>query len=250
MSPNGKAVLFSDQSSQAGANYAVYMRTADGAPPVRLGEGFPVDFSPDGASALAVLPSDPPRLVIYPTGAGVVRDVVTAKVDSYDYASTRFAENGRSVVYCGGKAGQASRCYLHDLASGTEHAVTPEGTDRGMISPDGRTVVARGTDGRYRRYPSDGSASQPVAGLDAFDDILSFRPDGRTLLVYRPRDVPSRVESVDLATGQRALVRELAPADRVGAVGFYGCDLADDEKSYVYCLDRSLSALYAVTGVR
>jgi Tol biopolymer transport system component len=250
MSPDGRTVLFCDQSQQAGANYAVYMRTADGAPPVRLGEGFPVDFAPSGASILAMVPTDPPRIVIYPTGAGTPRDVSAAKLDAYDADAIRFAANGRSVVYCGSEAGKPSRCYLKDLASGAERAVTPEGTDHGVMSVDGRTFVARGTDGRYQRYPQDGGAPSPVPGIEGVDTIIGFRPDGRSLLVYRPKSIPSRVESLDLGTGARTLVRELAPADRIGAVGFYGADISADEKAYVYCLDRTLGALYAVEGAR
>jgi Tol biopolymer transport system component len=250
MSADGRSVLFSDQSQQAGANYAVYLRKADGLPPVRLGEGFPLDFSPDGATVLAIVPTDPPRLMIHPTGAGTPRDISAAKFDAYDFDSVHFAGNGKSIVYCGNEAGKPSRCYFKDLASGAERAVTPEGTDHARMSPDGRTLVARGIDGRYQRYPQGGGAPSPVPGIEGVDTIVSFRPDGRSVLVYRPKSVPSRVESLDLVTGARTLVRELAPLDRIGATGFYGADFSADEKAYVYCLDRTLGSLYSVEGVR
>jgi Tol biopolymer transport system component len=246
ISPDGRSLLFSDQSKLGGQNYSVYIQGADGAPPVRLGEGWPQDFLQDGTSVLAFVPSEPPRLLIYPTGAGAPRDVSAPGFVSYDYNSLRFSPDGRGVVYCGSESGKPSRCYVRDLASGAARALTPEGTDRAVVSPDGRTVVARATDGRYQRYPPDGSAPAPVAGLEAVDLIINFRPDGRSLLVYRLWEIPARVESVDLDTGRRTLIREVAPADRIGAVGFYGVDFSPDEKSYVYCLDRSLGALYTV----
>lgn len=250
MSADGRKVLFSDQSQQAGPNYSVYMRAADDLPPVRLGEGFPVDFSPNGASVLAVVPSKPPRLMIYPTGAGAPRDVSAAGFESYDFFSTRFARKGLDVMFCGSETGKPSRCYVRDLAGGDARALTPEGTDRGVISPDGRTVLARGNDGRYQIYPADGGQPTPVAGLEAFDIIVGFRADGRSLLVYRPLEMPIRIESLDLATGRRTRVRDLAPVDRTGAVASYGLDFSADENAYVYCLDRSLGALYSVMGVR
>jgi len=139
---------------------------------------------------------------------------------------------------------------MRDLKSGVTRTVTPEGTDRAIISPDGREVIARGPDGHYQRYALDGGSAAPVPGLQSADIIVSFRPDGRSMLVYQPWEMPGRVESVDLTTGQRTLVRELAPTDRVGAMAFYGVDLSDDGKSYVYCLDRTLGSLFAVEGVR
>jgi eukaryotic-like serine/threonine-protein kinase len=250
MSPDGRSLLFSDESQLGGQNYSAYIQAADGAPPVRLGEGWPVDFSKDGASALAFVPSDPPRLMIYPTGAGTPRDISTPGFVSYDYNSLRISPDGRGVVFCGSQLGKPSRCYVQELASGAARAVTPEGTDRGVVSPDGRTIVARGTDGRYQMYPLDGSHPVPVAGLEAVDVIINFRPDGRSLLVFGLWQIPARVESLDLATGRRTLIRELAPADRIGAVAFYGVDFSADEKSYVYCLDRSIAALFSVEGVR
>ena len=250
MSPDGRSLLFSDESQLGGPNYSAYIQAADGAPPVRLGEGWPVDFTQDSASALVFVPSDPPRLMIYPTGAGAPRDVSAPGFVSYDYNSLRMSPDGRGVVFCGSEMGKPSRCYVRDLESGVARAVTPEGTDRGVVSPDGRTVVARGTDGRYQRYPLDGGNPVPVPGLAAVDVIINFRPDGRSLLVFRLWEVPARVESLDLETGRRTLIREVAPADRIGAVAFYGVDFSADEKSYVYCLDRSIAALYSVDGVR
>jgi len=62
--------------------------------------------------------------------------------------------------------------------------------------------------------------------------------------------MPVRVFSFDLEIGRKTLMRELAPADRIGAIVFYGVDFSADEKSYVYGLDRVLGALYSVEGVR
>jgi hypothetical protein len=250
ISPDGRSLLYSDQSQLGGPNYSVYLQASDGSPPVRLGDGWPVDFAQDGASVLAFVPSEPPRVVIYPTGAGAPRDVSPPGFVSYDPNALRFSPDGKGVVYCGSEAGKPSRCYLRNLAEGSARAVTPEGTDRAVMAPDGRTVVARGADGRYQRYPLDGSPPTPVSGLEGVDVIISFRADGRSLLVYRPWEMPVRVFIFDLATGRKTLFRELAPADRIGAIVFYGVDFSADEKSYVYSLDRALGALYLVEGAR
>jgi hypothetical protein len=118
------------------------------------------------------------------------------------------------------------------------------------VSPDGTTIVARGADGHYRLHPLAGGTAVPVSGLDEGDEVIRWRSDGRSLLVYRPQDMPTRVDSLDLPTGQRTLVRELAPADRAGALRFEGVVFSADERSYVYGVDRKAGSLYAVEGVR
>jgi hypothetical protein len=89
-----------------------------------------------------------------------------------------------------------------------------------------------------------------VPGLDDRDLIINWRPDGRSLLVCRPMEMPTRVERLDLATGRRTLVRDLAPADRAWAVRFDGVSFSADEKSYAYAVGRLVGALYTVEGVR
>ena len=194
--------------------------------------------------------SDPPRLMVYPTGAGEPRDISVAGFASYDYVSTRFLEDGRGVAFCGSETGKASRCYVRDLAGGAARPVTPEGTDHGLVSRDGTTVVARDTDGHYQLYPLDGGEPSPVPGLDDGDYPINWRADSRSLLIYRPMEIPSRIERLDLSTGKKALIRVLAPADLVGAQAVYGVSVAANEKSYAYALERAVGALYVVEGVR
>jgi hypothetical protein len=79
-----------------------------------------------------------------------------------------------------------------------------------------------------------------MPGLDDRDYIITWRPDGGSLLVYRPMEMPSRVERLDLSTGERRLFRELAPVDRAGAICFYGAPFSADEKSYAYAFDRGV----------
>ena len=128
--------------------------------------------------------------------------------------------------------------------------MTPEGTDHGRVSPDGTAVVARSADGRYRLYALEGGGPVPVPGLDERDQIITWRSDGRSLLVYRPVEIPTRVDRLDLSTGQRTLLRELAPADRAGALRFQGVSFSADERSHAYGVSRKVGSLYAVEGGR
>ena len=62
--------------------------------------------------------------------------------------------------------------------------------------------------------------------------------------------MPTRVERIDLKTGQRTLLRELAHVDRAGAVRFDGVSFSADEKAYAYSVSRFVGALFTVEGVR
>ncbi len=64
------------------------------------------------------------------------------------------------------------------------------------------------------------------------------------------RDVPFRIERLDLASGRRVLIREVAPADRAGVFRISGAALTDDTKSYAYSYDRMTSQLFVVEGAR
>jgi hypothetical protein len=89
-----------------------------------------------------------------------------------------------------------------------------------------------------------------VAALDAGDEVFAWRADGRSILVYRPAEISGRVDVVDVETGQRTLLRDLAPADRAGLLNFEGASFSADETAYAYGVTRSLNTLYVVEGVR
>ncbi|MEO7794227.1 MAG: hypothetical protein ABIV06_05585, partial [Thermoanaerobaculia bacterium] len=249
ISRDGRSLLFGDSSALSGNLYSILYRAADGSPPVRLGEGIGTDLSPDAASVVAIVMSDPPRLTIYPTGVGEPRDISAAGFVAYEQ-SAQFVRAGQGVAYCGNDAGKPSRCYVRDLAGGAARAVTPEGTRQGRVSPDGGTVVARGTDDRYRQYLAAGGEPVLVPGLDVRDAVLAWTADGRSLLVYRPAEIPTRVDRLELATGRRTLLREISPVDRAGAVEIPSITFSADETAYAYTINRVVGTLYAVEGVR
>ena len=249
MSRDGRSLLFGDSSELSGNLYSIFYRASADSPPVRLGEGTGTDLSPDGTLVVAIVMSAPPRLMIYPTGAGEARDISAANLVAYEL-SAHFFRNGASVAYCGTEAGKTSRCWALDLAGGPARAVTPEGTSGGRMSPDGTAVVARRADGRYERFPLPGGEGTPVPGLEPGDAVLGWSADGRSLVVYRPADIPARVDRLDLATGTRTLLKELAPTDRAGVVHISAISFSADGSAYAYAVTRIVGTLYAVEGVR
>jgi hypothetical protein len=89
-----------------------------------------------------------------------------------------------------------------------------------------------------------------VPSLTPDDQIIRWSVDGRSLYVFRPANVPFRLERLDLASGHRVLVREVAPADRAGVLNGWGAALADDARFYAYSYARMTSQLFVVEGAR
>jgi hypothetical protein len=220
----------------------------DGSLVIRLGDGNAQGFSPDGKWALSIVPASPMRLTLYPTGAGEPRPLENGNIQTYDSAG--FFPDGKRVLACGSEAGQAGRCYVQELADGLPYAATPPGTTHGLVSPDGNSILARDADGTFSIYAVAGGPPKPVPGTAPDDEMIHWSSDGRSVLIYRRGEVPARVERLDLSTGKRALVKQLAPPSRAGVLNVRYIAFSDDERWYAYTFDRVLCRLSSVTGVK
>ena len=89
-----------------------------------------------------------------------------------------------------------------------------------------------------------------MPGLTTDDQVIRWSADGRSVYVFRPTNVPFRIERLDLASGRRVLIREVAPADRTGVLYGLGAALTDDTRSYAYDYKRMTSQLFVVEGAR
>jgi eukaryotic-like serine/threonine-protein kinase len=247
LSRDGTMLLFDDESTAAGPNYEVCLRRTDGGPVVRLGEGNAYGLSPDGKWALAVI-ATPPQLVIYPTGPGEIRRLPRGDLESHQSAS--WFPDGKSVLVVGNEAGKALRCYAQDFSGGLPRPATPEATTNCTVSPDGLHILYSKTGGTYFTQSAGGGTAHAVPGLNSDDQVIRWSADGQSVYVYRPANVPFRFERLDLASGRRVLVREVASADRTGVLYGLGATLADDTRSYAYSYKRMTSQLFVVEGAR
>jgi len=249
LTPDGKTLLFTEESSRFGANYSTGLRQTDGSPVVRLGDGAALDITRDGKLALSVVPTDPAELVIYPTGAGQPRRLERGGLVSYETAV--FFPDEKRVLACGHEAGHAVRCYVQDVAGGKPRPITPEGTTDGLVSPDGLTILVRESNGGQMLYPVGGGPARPVPGATADDAVVRWSADGKSLIVVSLwSDVPVKVERLDLATGRREPYKVLGPADLTGAVQISPIALSDDGRSYALTVRRMASHLFLVQGAK
>jgi Tol biopolymer transport system component len=246
MSADGKTILFSETGEAAGPNSSIFLRQTDGSPAIRLGEGSFGNLSPDGQWVLAAVGS-PAKLVLLPTGVGEARQLTD---DKTDHLSSIWLPDSKSIVFSAAEPGHSRRTYLLDIQGGTPRAITPEGITGGLITPDGKFLLA--VDGKRQRwlYPIAGGEPQKFSILpNPNERIMRFFDGGKSVLL-RTSTVPVQVTRVDIATGHRELWKEIAPADPAGVQSIPSLKFSEDGKSYAYSVGRILSDLYVVDGLK
>jgi Tol biopolymer transport system component len=247
ISADGKKILFSETGEGGGAGYSVYLRSTDGSPAVRLGEGMAQDLSADGEWALAIVhPASDPELVAYPTGAGELK---AFSKKGLSVTEAKWMPDGKQVVLTASEPGHGQRIYLWPTDGGEPRAVTPEGYSGGwIVAPDGKWAVVDGPDQKVYLYPLSGGKPTEVLGLDR-DSVDQRSLDGRFIYVHRSGEMPTRVFRLDPSTGRKQLWRTLAPADAAGVQEIRPIPTPDGG-AYVYSYSRKLSELYLVEGVK
>lgn len=247
LSGDGRTLLFLDQSEAAGPSSVVCMRRTDGSPVVRLGEGTSRDISRDGKAVLAILGTAPPRLRVYPTGAGEVRTIEIGGLETITSAS--WLGSAGDMLVCGSVPGHASRCHARQASGGALIPVTPEGVTEGWASPDGKLLVVRTGEHGWGLVPVGGGEVQALPGLQPDDAVARWSPEGRALWVWRRPGLAMLVDSYDLGSARRTRLAEIAPRSSIGVIGVR-LSLADDPSSYAYQTWQTVSHLFVVEGVR
>jgi len=250
ISSDGQLILFDESGEGGGKGYSVFVRKTDGSPAVRLGEGSAMSLSRDAKQVLAVVSSTAnPQIVIYPTGPGEPRLLPR---DGLNIVSADWMPDGKRILLGANEPGRGVRLYLREVEGGKPRAVTPEGylNFQGTISPDGKFVAVRGPDQRRYLYPLEGGEPTALSSLTNQDTPYCWSGDGHFLYVARRRELPRKVDRVEVATGRREPWRELKPTDSAGVVSVGGVYVTPDGKYYVYTYPRSLSDLYLVEGLK
>jgi eukaryotic-like serine/threonine-protein kinase len=248
ISPDGKTIIFSETGEAVGTNYSMFLRKTDGSPAVRLGEGGFGALSPDGKWVL-VEDGAPAKLMLLPTGVGEPRQLTDNKIHHFGAA---WLPDGRSIVFSAAEPGHGRRTYVQsiEMQGAPPRAVTPEGTIGGLVSPDGKDLLA--TDAQRQRwlYPIAGGDPQRLdLTLEPEENVFGFFDGGKSVLV-RTRSIPVKITRIDLATGRRQPFKEIVPADPAGAQSVPSLRFSADGKSYAYSLGRMLSDLYVVDGLK
>jgi DNA-binding winged helix-turn-helix (wHTH) protein/Tol biopolymer transport system component len=251
VSADGATLLLSVQGESSGTGYEVFLRKTDGSPAVRLGDGLPQRFSPDGKWALTVYPwgikpTLAPQLLLLPTGTG---QTVTLTHDSISHHFATLLPDGKKILFEGSEPGRALRNWIQDVSGGKPMPITPEGTVGKCVSPDGKLLAAVDLERRLWLYPLDGGQAKPLSGINPGEETVRWSGDGKYLFV-NDLIIPVRVHRIEVRTGRRQLVYNLVPSDAAGLWNIDPILLTPDGKSYVYSDYRILSDLYVASGLR
>src|ERR1700730_1705391 len=249
LSPDGKTLVFTESGEGGGENYAAYIRQTDGSPAVRLGEGFAYALSPDGKWVLGGLQRPPKQLSLLPTGAGEAK---TLTHDPTNHLRAHWFPDAKKFLFLGSEPEHGLRLYVQDLENGKPRVLSPEGirATQFIISPDGKFVAAVGPDLKGYFYPVDAGDPRPIPGFPPGYTPVAWAGDGRSMFIYRPGELPAKVDRLDLATGQKQLWKQLMPADDAGVTDIGPILITPDAKTYVYEYGHPLSDLYLVDGLK
>ena len=158
--------------------------------------------------------------------------------------------DSKSIVYSAAESGRGPRTYLLDIQSGAQRALTPEGTNGGLITPDGKFLLAIDAKRQRWLYPIAGGEPNKLNVVpEPNERVMGFSADGKSVLL-RTRTIPVKVSRVDIATGRRESWKEIVPADPAGVESIPSVRFSADGKSYAYSIGRILSDLYVVDGLQ
>jgi serine/threonine protein kinase len=249
LSADGKRLLFDEEGVGGGAGYSVYLRKTAEDSAVRLGDGESVSLSPDGKWVLALTMTSPAQLILLPSGAGEAQQITH---DGLYHSWARWLPDSQGIVFTAKQEGHGARIYLQKSITGQANPVSPEGIDPLVLAlaPDGSQAAGVGADGLAYLYSLTGGPTRTVPGFMAGEQPIEWSADGKLLYVYRPGELPAKVDKLDLATGKRTPWRTLAPADPAGVSQIGPIVMTPDGSSYIYGYHRTLSDLYLVEGLK
>jgi len=248
LSPDGKLLLFDESGEGGGAKGSVYLRGTDGSPALRLGDGVGLALTPDSAWALTRLPASQ-QFVLVPVKAGQPRTFPKDSFGNTPYGT--FFPDGKRFVFVASEPGHGSRLYAQSVESGPAKPLSAEGLaqSRIFVSPDGRFVAAIGPDLKVHLYPVDGGAVVHLAGSQPGDSPSGWTADGKSLYVSQAGE-KCRLDRIDVATGGRTHVRDLAVSDAAGIIAVGAARVSLDGRVILGNFTRILSTLYKVVDLK
>jgi serine/threonine protein kinase/dipeptidyl aminopeptidase/acylaminoacyl peptidase len=250
LAPSGDTLLFNEMG-QGGRS--VYLRRTDGSPPIRLGDGYARELSPDGKFVLASTRSE--DMFLIPTGPGEPRQIDTPGVRPGGRMG--FFPDGRRIWFMAEHPVEGRRAWVQDLSGGKPRPVTPPGIGGTTLSGDGRFFCARAADGDWYLYSTETAETHKVVGLLPSEEPTQWTADGK-LLYVRGSDEPrsgestptARVYRLDPRTGRRELWKEIPPINQSGGGAIGTILFSADGRTCVYTHHRYSSELFLVEGLK
>ncbi|HEY3400049.1 MAG TPA: protein kinase [Geothrix sp.] len=249
LSADGSTLIFNEQGEGSGAHYDIYLRRTDGSPAVRLAKGAYPILNPDGRRVAALTMGTPRKIQILPTGAGDVLTLPDTGLETIH--RLRWFPDGQRLLVQANRPEEGTRLFAVPLDGKPAVPLTPPGHQffGQPISPDGRRLITRVSEQEDRIFSLEDGRSQPIPGLAPQERVVRWALDGKALWVVDLHEMPCTVHHLDLATGARRRLLEIAPEDLAGLT-VSNFLLTPDAKGYAYAYRRVLSELYLYEGLR
>ncbi|MCC6653307.1 MAG: protein kinase [Candidatus Eisenbacteria bacterium] len=251
ISADGRTLLLDETAEGGGPNGSVYLRSMDGSPAIRLGDGAGRSLSPDGEWVLGMRYGSGGlgAPIVLPTGVGEPRDVVTGGLIVHMAA---WLPDNRCMIVTAHEPGQGARLYHLDSVTGEFRPLSPEGVDSTEFTfvPAIGAVAAMSADHDHWLYPLDGGDPTPIPMLERSDRVVTWLPAENAVLFFRTNEMPARIHRLDLATGERTVARELTPPDPTGIYRIGRVRTSADGKAYGYTYYMQLVDLHVVSGLK
>ncbi len=248
VSSDGKSVAFTESGGGAPDDYLVFFRRLDGSAAVELGEGSIMGMTPDGTQVVALVPSQPTKLRILPTGAGEPRtfDIAPVQVDD---SPVSWMPGAKEFIFLGHEGIAPRRAYRVSLEGGIARPLTSrEGTQFwNKVSPDGRFVLqgtGAGMESGQNLIVELGTGKVRSAPLEEGEAPIVWDQDGAHIFVVQEGDESATIYRVDAMTGRREVWKQIKPNDPAGMLSLSHFFVTPSGNAYAYNAERVLSALY------
>jgi Tol biopolymer transport system component len=245
--PDGKAIAFLEWGGPAGPLYLEVYRKLDGSAPVALGPGAQPRFSPDGTFVAGPLLTRPPQVALNPIGTGQSRRLPVGEIASLK--SLAWFPDGRHFLLTGAAEGQSLRTYEMDLEGGKPQTLGPADFIGVAVAQDGKRIAGRDASAKTVVFDRETQKLQVIPGVESQESLAGWTEDGRGLIVYSSTPWEARIYRMEVATGQRTLLRTIEPAEKAGSTAPIRLAYAEGSKTYAYNTVRILGNLYIIEGL-
>jgi len=248
ISSDGETVAFTESGPGTPDDYLVFFRRLDGSAAVELGEGSIMGMTPDGKYVVALVPSQPTKLRILPTGAGEARTFDIAPIQ-VDHSLVSWMPGAKEFVFLGHEGMAPPRAYRVSLDGGPASPLTNrEGAQFwNKISPDGKFVLQGASVGMERGQNvivDLGAGKVRAAPLQEGEAPIDWDQDGEHIFVEQEGDESATIFRVDAFTGRREVWKQIKPNDPAGTLSLSHFFVTPSGNAYAYNAERVLSALY------
>ena len=253
ISRDGRATLFTRFDEGAGLEYQIGFRRLDASSTTSLGTGQAVALSPDSKSALGITFGQP-GIFVLPTGPGE-RRVLTRPGFKYTFGG--WFPDGKRILFVAEHSNELPAAYAQDL-DGADPRKVPSlvpalsgGAIALRVSPDSQWFFGPQAGAVPIIVPIDHGLPRTLTMLTRNDSLLEWTPDGHGVLVGRKAQDQSSVTiaRLDLQSGRLDTLKTVRIGD-TGGIRAFGLLVTPDGRSIVYTIQRYLTDLYLVEGLK